>query len=403
MTPEPDTDELNRKFLTACELHTSGDYIGARDLYSELLRLVDAPLLRYNLSLVYIELNDQESARDHLERALAMQPDDEDTLFNLAIVHKQLGKISHAIDTYRRLIDINNSHIDAYYNLGGCYRENGETALAIGCYEKAILLKPQHSSAINNIAFCYHLQGEEDKALHYYQKLLELKPDHVAARHMAAALEGRTTEHPPEEYIRDIFDNYSENYEESLVNKLEYSVPDQLFGMLGTLSGDDVPTRFNRGVDLGCGTGLSGAPFGSSIGSFHGIDLSQKMIDIAAQKGIYSKLTAGNIRETINSEPPDLKFDFILAADVLTYIGELDGLFKDISRKSSDGALFCFSTETGEGDSYSLRPSGRYAHTTGYISKLLESYGWATIACQHTKLRKERGEWITGHLWIAKL
>ena len=48
-------------------------------------------------------------------------------------------------------------------------------------------------------------------------------------------------------------------------------------------------------LDLGCGTGLVGQAFKMDKNSFIGVDISQKMLDKAALKGVYANLIKADI------------------------------------------------------------------------------------------------------------
>ena len=241
--------------------------------------------------------------------------------------------------------------------------------------------------------------GNRDQALRYYALLLEHNPDHQGARHMVDSLLGHEVDTTPEEYVRDVFDSYSGNYDESLVGDLGYSVPAQMRLLLDGL--DEVPDRFAFGIDLGCGTGLSGAAFGDLVETFHGVDLSAGMLAAARAKNIYARLTAGSILDVLraSSQP----YDFILAADVLAYIGRLDELFGAISGSAGSKAVICFSTETSLEEGFTLRSTGRFAHNPHYVRGLAAENDWLECCCQAAELRKEAGEWVVGNLWVFRI
>jgi predicted TPR repeat methyltransferase len=399
-TTVPSPDDINTMFTNACEYQARQEYNKAKSLYLSMLEHVDGPLLRYNLGLLYYDLKEYNKANDQFEIGITMQPEDTDMLFNLAISRKASGNIDAAIVCYTNILELDAGHIDALYNIAGCHREKGETESAIKYYEMVLQLDPNNSSATNNLAFTCHLAGDMEKALHYYKKLLTLRPGHKPAEHMVAALEGNTPTQPPDEYVMDVFDNYSETYEESLTKKLHYTVPEKLLATLNTLP--ELPSKFKLGIDLGCGTGLSGIPFSTIVHELHGIDLSPKMIDLAKKKNIYTMLQAGNILDILRKRVDTSLYDLVLAADVFTYIGELREIFEIAGLCSSQAALFCFSTEKANTGKYVLRPSGRYAHSTHYIKQLLAENSWELLACKNEGLRKEKGDWVNGNLWIAR-
>lgn len=394
VTPEM----INSLFQSACQYHQEGLLDEAKAVYLNLLVHIDAPLLHYNLGLIHYTQQDLETACRYFECAYAGNPEDADSLFNLALCRKDCGKLEEAADSYLKFLALDPVSVDALYNLAGCYREQRNDEQAITCYLKVLELAPEHKSATSNLAYMYQLTDEPVRAIHYYQRLLELAPGNEAARHMLDSLLGRAPESPPESYIRDLFDNYSNHYEESLVTNLQYTVPQQLralFDQLRTAS-----ARFDHGLDLGCGTGLSGAAFKDIVTSLDGIDLSAKMIAYAKAKGIYRSLTVGTIASAL--KPAAGPYDFILAADVFAYVGDLAETFRLLSVCTGSSGIFCFSTETGTCATYSLRPSGRFAHSPEYIFRLAKEHGWAVELQQSTDLRLEKGGWVQGNLWIMQ-
>ncbi|RWF80634.1 MAG: SAM-dependent methyltransferase, partial [Mesorhizobium sp.] len=59
---------------------------------------------------------------------------------------------------------------------------------------------------------------------------------------------------PPSAFVETLFDHYADNFEQSLVGKLGYRMPEFLDRAIRAAS----PGRFRLALDLGCGTGLMG-------------------------------------------------------------------------------------------------------------------------------------------------
>ncbi len=395
---QANTEKITELFQSACQFHQEGKLTEAKSIYIELLDHVDSPLLHYNLGLVHYELEEKDIALMWFDSAAERQPDDCDSLFNLALCQKQCSKPAEAILTYQKVLILNPENVDAMYNLAGCYRDLRCDEDAINAYHAVLDCVSDHVSAINNLAYMYQLTGNTTSAIHYYKRLLSLEPDRDAARHMLASLEGITPDSPPESYVREVFDNYSERYEESLVKFLEYSVPVKLRQLLDSIQG--LPRCFDHGIDLGCGTGLSGDAFHDIINFFDGIDLAPKMIEQSKQKNIYHDLHTANITDFLQSATT--MYDFIVAADVFIYLGNLLDVFQLAADRTHPDALFCFSTETENGQSFTLQKTGRYAHSHEYIRNLAADTGWQIERSKPTNLRKERASWVIGTLWILR-
>ncbi len=104
-------------------------------------------------------------------------------------------------------------------------------------------------------------------------------------------------------------------------------MPQQLHAAISELIRIDQP-GWNI-LDLGCGTGLCGELFKEFSARLTGIDISQEMITAAKAKNIYDELLVADIEQAL-TDYHDL--DLVLAADVFTYIGELNGIFAQIRR-----------------------------------------------------------------------
>lgn len=389
--------ELNQIFIQAGKDQQQGLCAAAESGYLRLLQYFpDAPLLHSSLGLAYYASGNYFASRDCYRRAASLQPEDMDILFNLALALKKSGDLPGAIAAYEKVAEAQPGGVDVWYNLAGCYKDDKQYEKAIDTYLQVLKIAPDHSPANNNLAYVYHLIGASDKAVMYYQKVLHSKPDHPAARHMLAALTGAGATSSPESYVREVFDNYSPQYEQSLVVQLEYRVPAIIRELLAESSA--VKKRYGQGLDLGCGTGLSGQAFVDMLDALDGIDLSPKMIEQARAKNIYRRLYAGNIADFLQAMRQN--YDFYLAADVFAYVGELGETFALLKEHSQPETLFCFSTEAWAGTGYRLQPTGRFAHAPAYIRALAQQTGWGVAASRRASLRKEKGEWVQGDIWL---
>ena len=394
----PTHQELTDLFAKADEIHRRGDLAAATQAYRELLRFCpDLPLLHYNLGLVYFQAQDFAEAYLSFRRAVELAPEDGDSLFNLALTEKKIGKLDRAIAHYQQLLAGEPDCVDALYNLAGCYKDSGRFDEAVESYRQVLRLAPDHVAANGNLAFLHHRQGEVKLAMHHYRRVLEVQPDHPAAGHMLAALGGETAAATPESYVRGVFEQYSDHYEQSLVAELEYCVPAKLRRLLD----HHFPARrFRRAIDLGCGTGLGAEAFREAALVFDGVDLSPKMLELAAAKQLYRHLQAMGIDDFLRACQES--YDLALAADVLAYLGDLQSIFTLLAAKSVAGGVFAFSTEMWSGNGYKLQPTGRFAHAGDYVAATAVACGWQVIERRREGLRQEKGQWVEGDLWLCR-
>lgn len=392
-------DELHLLLAKASCAQAEGRFTEARDRYQLLLQyLPNAVPVHYNIGLVYYALGDFKQAIDEFSLALNLEPEDTDILFNLALCQKQTGDRAAATISYLRVLEITPDSIDCLYNLAGCYRDSHDYERAALGYLRVLEIKRDYLPAINNLAYLCHRLGNIDQAQVWYRRVLTLRPEDDAARFMLASLAGTACAHAPESYVRDFFDAYAESFECSLVTELGYDNPRKLYECLRRCPGHKV--IYEHGLDLGCGTGLSGTAFMKAVLVFDGVDLSTNMLAQAAKKGCYSQLYLDTISHYLQTTSET--YDFFVATDVLIYIGDLNDLFKAAAAIAQPQALFCFSTEHMETGSYQLRTTGRYAYSRTYVQEVAAATGWVLVAMEESDLRKERGSWIAGDLWVLR-
>ena len=394
------TDNL-RLFNRAFEYYEMGRYPEAEEIYRSLLtHIKENWYLHFNLALLLFETDRPEEALRHYLTAASLTTSNNALYYNLAICQKQCGLYNQCIESYLRALKLDPDDIDSLYNLAGCYQTVNKFEDAINCYVSLLKKDPQHQSALNNLAYISHKAGRIEQAEVYYTQLLNVNPEHVSADHMLASIKGNHRSTAPLSYIKEVFDNYSDHYEDSLTNKLQYSLPDLLSRMV---SGSSGKKQFNQLLDLGCGTGLVGESFRKSVGTLHGIDVSPNMIKIADNKKIYDLLITNNIDDAITDIEND-SYDLLIAADVFTYIGEINGLFKRLYEVGTSDCLFYFSVEDLADDTGQivLRNSGRFAHSRGYVKQTADTAGWHIFKVETINLRKERGNWIKGAVYAMK-
>jgi predicted TPR repeat methyltransferase len=395
------TEQLDkaRELITrALQFHQDENPAEAEKLYLRVLESIPQfTLAHFNLGQIYYEQNNFEQAVYHYKEAAAQQPDDADILFNLALALKKTDKLSEAAKVYYQVLTLCPDDPEAHYNLALTLQARHEYDQAINSYQQAVALDPDYGPAHNNLGFLLHRQGRLTEAAEIYKKLIALNHNAVSARHMLAALEGKTTSGAPNEYVKEVFDNYSANYDNSLVNDLGYKTPALLRELLPAESADKTACRFTNCLDLGCGTGLSGAAFADLCQRISGIDLSNGMLELAAKKNIYHALHQGEIIDFL--ETGHERFDLFLATDVFVYLGDLAPVFQAVKKNALPSAMFLFSTEKTD-NGYTLQPSGRYAHSINYIKTLCHDYGFGINRHQETNIRKEKGEWIQGYLFL---
>lgn len=255
-----------------------------------------------------------------------------------------------------------------------------------------------------NRALALEKSGDFDSAAKAYAEVLMLDPDDHggAAMRLASMKRGDVPDRAPEAYVATLFDQHAEVFDKVLVEDLGYHVPMLLRQRLIELG----LTGFERMLDLGCGTGLTGAELEDMVDDATGIDLAENMVEIAHEKDLYDTLYVADAVDYLEDNDDD-PFDLIAATDVLPYLGALEPLFEAAAKNAAPGALFCFSSETlpeadFEGTPYTVGGFQRFAHRPGYVQGALDAAGFEMLEAGGIVVRHEQGAPIAGHLFIAR-
>ncbi|WP_454685548.1 methyltransferase domain-containing protein [Agrobacterium leguminum] len=286
--------------------------------------------------------------------------------------------------------------------------ESGDFPAAAELMEQALELAPRWTAGWFRFGEYHEKAGETEKAVVAYGKVAELDTEGLFAAELKLAVLGaaETPEQPPSRYVEGLFDDYADRFETSLVEKLDYSVPQKLAELIGKAAGSGV---FDTIVDIGCGTGLLGVEIRAFANRLEGFDISQNMLAKAEEKGLYDHLDQADLSlepEASGLFTPTLaqhRAGLVAAADVMMYLGSLETVMPLVSALLAPSGFFAFSVEdAGEEDGFVLRESLRYAHSKSYVSELLERTGFSLIEIRKTTIRKDAGKPLSGILFLAR-
>lgn len=177
-------------------------------------------------------------------------------------------------------------------------------------------------------------------AINAMRLAVDLNPSNVVAEHMLAAMtEGETgSGRASNEFVSALFDDFADTFDEKL-EALGYNVPKLVGDAAQELLATSGQLSYRSALDAGCGTGLAGRFLRPLVTeSLVGVDLSKKMLDIAAKctlnkgcglkdtdvdattddKPLYDHLASLDLETTTLKElNAENGFDIIVAADVL--------------------------------------------------------------------------------------
>jgi predicted TPR repeat methyltransferase len=229
------------------------------------------------------------------------------------------------------------------------------------------------------------------------KKLLELWPASPSLRYLLQAVTGDSAlDRSAPEYVIAHFDEFAPGFDAQLVGALGYDIPEKLCTAVRELA---LPGPLLDTLDAGCGTGLCGPLLRPLSRTLTGVDLSPKMLEQAAKRGVYDALACEDLAAFLTRE--QVPFDLIVAADVLVYFGDLAPVFSAAASALKSGGIFACSTEWQAGERYRLQPSGRFAHAPAYVLSSAHPAFEAVISIE-TTIRLEARQRLLGNLFVFR-
>lgn len=342
-----------------------------------------------NLGNFAVSRNDFQQAERYYQRALELDNTDLEAHIGYADMLHRSGRKAEALEQYRAAVLINPESPELSNNLGLLLRETGEYTEALGLFFNAFTKAPEKEEYSLNIAETLTLlyYRDADTAAAIAANWQAQAPQNAFAARINAAFKGELNE-DNQIYTQKLFDNFADNYELVLAN-IGYELPRRFRAITGDVKGTV--------VDLGCGSGLVGVAYKTDFTDLVGVDISEKMLEKAAEKHCYRSLIKEDILTFCQREIASLSPALITAADVCCYLSDLEPLFKACSPFP-----FIFSIENAAPEiaSTRLNPAGRYQHNPDLTAELLGKY-YDTIRQTAVTLRQENGKDVAGTVFYA--
>jgi predicted TPR repeat methyltransferase len=281
--------------------------------------------------------------------------------------------------------------------------DSGEHVAAAELMEQALEIAPDWAAGWDLLGTYQEKAGNLASAISAWRRLEALDDAGLfgARLKLAAHDAGPAGDGTAMGYVEALFDQYAPQFEQSLIGKLGYRVPEMLDHMVEDEMARLGISRFEKALDLGCGTGLMGLRLRDKVAFLEGVDLSAAMIAETARKGIYDSLQKAELVAALSARRAEA--DLMTAADVLIYCGALPPVLAALVPALKPGGLVAFSLEAHEGEeALFLRPSLRYAHGIAATRDALVVAGLDVLRFETAVLRFDRGAPITGILVVAR-
>jgi predicted TPR repeat methyltransferase len=338
-------------------------------------------------------------AEQLIRRSIVLMPGVAGFHNNLGEILRSAGRNAEALVEYQKALSLDQNFIEARANVAVLMVTQGRKAEALALLQQLVREHPNHLRGLHLLGGLLLEMGRAEEAKAPLARVLQMQPDHAEAGYLYAAATGSgVPAAAPSGYVAGVFDSYAEHFDEHLTHDLAYRVPELLKAVVDRAQ----PQGVFDILDLGCGTGLTGAVFKPRAKSLAGVDLSSKMIDRARQRGIYDALEVTELLPALASRRSGC--NLVLAGDVFGYIGDLAPVFTAVRDALRPSGLFAFSIEKhdGERENFILRPSRRYAHSPAYIQSLARITGLQIASAQEQALRKEAGREVIGVIFLLR-
>lgn len=353
---------------------------------------------QYHLGIAYFHLKEFVKAKKQFEIVLVLNYKHAEVNQYLANTLLEFRDHDKAMQYYFRQLEIG-PQFETWYNLGVLFTMKDRLKEAILYFNQAILMNPNDLSTQLNLGNIYLKQNNRSDAIHCYEKYLAIKPNDPEVQHILSAIKNdNTSSSAPKEFVSHLFDQYAAYYEHHLTAGLKYTVPQKMLEII-QLENPLIKPASKIILDLGCGTGLCGVLLKPFAKKLIGVDLSENMLSVAREKKCYDELLLSDVADALKQY---VEIDFIVAADVFTYIGDLRDIFMHAKKSLAKNGLFIFTVEKTFEKEFVLQRTIRYAHSKHYIESLSCDCQFEMVSLDTIVLREQKNQPVEGYLVLLR-
>ena len=152
---------------------------------------------QYFLGKIFLESGDLTRARTHFEAILDFRPMTAPAVFALGAIHSREGDQEQARDLFEAALDISPRHHQSLIALGAYHARRKEHETAGEYYRRAREVAPAHPETLYNTAIWYLQGGDTAQAISFLEQTVEVQPADPDAHFVLATLlidDGRTEE-----------------------------------------------------------------------------------------------------------------------------------------------------------------------------------------------------------------
>lgn len=240
----------------------------------------------------------------------------------------------------------------------------------------ALWLAPDFPKAYMLLAQSYMGLSDKPRAIDAIKKAHRLLPNSPEILFIAAGIDGSLVpaqQRPttmPLALAHQHFQKRAENFNEEQKTRLYrgHVYADQMVRRFA-----DIRRTNHSMLDLGCGTGACGVQLYNIASHITGVDFVRDMLDQAtnrrtnADMPIYARTFHTELLEFMTNIEKQ-EYDFIVAAHVLNYVGDLEMLFNGLPKALYQDGVAVLQVEPYEGGDFGVIPGiGRFGHSETYM------------------------------------
>ncbi|MEO6290333.1 MAG: tetratricopeptide repeat protein [Ginsengibacter sp.] len=140
----------------------------------------------YTLGLTYLELENEKGAILQFQKAIDIDPSRNLWIYELGLIYYNQGNYKDALKNFNMATDAGyNKTNDFFENYGFAQIYTGDAENGVKTLTEVLNRKPNNTELLNNIANAMYKTKRYDDALQYFQKLLELNPKDASSLFMA--------------------------------------------------------------------------------------------------------------------------------------------------------------------------------------------------------------------------
>ena len=451
-------DAYTLKNLVGRIEQASGDAKASIQSYTEALAINPKAVSTFrNLGTAYHSIGEHSLAFASFQQALTVDISDAIVYQKLAMFYEDLASRDwneagdHAQKCYQYYIDnVDPEDTTMLTRLGNLLVNEHKPDEAVVAFKSALRIDDTMHHVWFNLAHAQLNSHDVEGARESLKNALALNDELHAAKHMLKALsdtEAESMEFADPAYVVELYDSYAKNYDDH-GKKLRYATPRgireemaKIYQRIGRFvgEGNELGVEEDEGgetcapstmgtseggcsshphvqltagpldvLDLGCGTGLAGGWVKDYCKTLTGVDLSAKMIQAARKKNLYQETYIMGINDYMSQ--CDKQYDLVVAADVLSYIGDLDQTISQLTKVMKPDTYSIFTveaipsnvpiTDSVKEKGYRLLKNGRFGYTKEYINGLVAKHGLELELCKDFSPRLDFGEPVQGYMYV---